>query len=216
MENEKKAKFLRTVVIWVISIFTISVALVMLKDSDKKSAKVDNYDEVIATKLNVAETKTSLTSDFKRAQEKAKKENKISFSYNGKSYKTDRSYSELTEYKVTYEFSYNDKDITTNKTYSEKESIPDKVKVYVNREDTSDILFMEPHAEAKQMKLMGYVLLIIGAILFIGVLISLITESIQKKKNKVSLDKEKEAEAEAEAESETVDLTKETVDLTKK
>lgn len=158
---DKKQKLMTIALLLIIGIaFTILSGTVI--EASKKVDKPENYAEVTATKLNVKENKKSVTYDFKDEQKKAKKVGKKYFKYNGESYETNRSYAELTEYKVTYEFNYNDKDFTAFKTYDNKDNIKDTIEVYINKNDTTDILTSSQTETKIGLKIMGYSLRFFG------------------------------------------------------
>lgn len=192
---KKKQNIMTIVLLLIIGIaFTLLSRTVI--GASKKVDKPENYAEVTATKLNVKEDKKPVTQDFREDQKKAKKAGKKYFNYNGESYKTNRSYAELTEYKVTYEFNYNNKDFTTFKTYNNKDNIKDTIEVYINKNDTTDILTSSPTSTKIELKIMGYALRFFGvAGLVVAIAIAINTF---KNRNKVSLDKQ----------DDKVDLTK--------
>lgn len=205
---DKKQKFMSIVTLLIIGIaFTVFSGTAI--NASNKVGKIEDYDTATATKLNVAETKKNVTSDFKEHQKQAKKRNQKYFTYDGKRYKTSMSYAELPEYKVTYEFNYNDRDFTTVEIYSDANDIKDTLTVYVNKKDTSDILTSSPAKTKSGLKILGYMMRFFGAvalILSIALIFNTIKNKVKASKvnkaNKVSLDKQEDTQ------EDKVDLTK--------
>lgn len=194
---DKKQKLMTIVTLLIIGVaFTIFSGTVI--NANKKVDKPENYVEVTATKLNIAETKKLVTQDFKDEQKKAKKVGNKYFNYNGESYKTDRSYAELPEYKVTYEFNYNDRDFTTIEIYSDANDIKDTLTVYVNKNDTTDILTSSPAKTKSGLKMIGYIMRFFGAvalILSIALIVNTLKNRVKASKaNKVNLDKQEDTQ----------------------
>ena len=195
---DKKQKLMTIVTLIIIGIaFTVLSGTVI--NASNEVGKTEDYDTSTATKLNMAETKKNVTSDFKEHQKQAKKRNQKYFTYDGKRYKTSMSYAELPEYKVTYELNYNDRDFTTVKIYSDANDIKDTLTVYINKNDASDILTSSPTEAKSGLKLIGYALRFFGATaLFVAVAIIVNTIINKEKATKVNLDKQEDK----------VDLTK--------
>lgn len=194
---DKKQKLMTIVTLLIIGVaFTILSGTII--NASNKVGKTEDYDTATATKLNIAETKKNVTSDFKEHQKQAKKHNQKYFTYDGKRYKTDRSYAELPEYKVTYEFNYNDRDFTTIEIYSDANDIKDTLTVYVNKNDTTDILTSSPAKTKSGLKMIGHIMRFFGAvalILSIALIVNTLKNRVKASKaNKVNLDKQEDTQ----------------------
>lgn len=199
---KKKDKIITIVTLLIIGIVFIAISGQPINASNKVG-KSEDYSIATATRLNVTETKKAVTQDFKEHQKKAKKQNKKYFTYDGKQYKVDRSYSDIPEYKVTYEFNYDDKDFTTVEIYSDENDIKDTITVYINKNDTSDILTSSPDKTKLGLKILGYITRFFGTAALFGALALIINTIMNREKaSKVNLSKQEDTQGDR------VDLTK--------